>query len=457
MKNIINEMIYSMKKSSFFNMILIALFTLLLWLLTLVISYYLDMPVMQGVENIKGDYAYYTPIYAVADNENEGFDNQLSDYEYIDKARRTLNDIQNSSEYIYMSIGEATISADYDFMNERLDQDNILDFMGGSCYPGYYYKPENYNPEFLNPINVGYSNSAFEPIVFRIDENAMKHFEFKTVEGNLFSTADFIYNKEQAEIPILMGKAYQPYFKVGDTFEMYYCGVFQVRVIGFLEENTTVITDQMQAEEGGGSISFDNSMVVPFFHIQSEPENEDEKMFAQWNYDSYLNGFIVTDKDVPRSEVTKMEKQINAAFVRNGLFPVILQGSPYGLEIFKKESEQTVAILLSLVIIMAIFSVFCICLCLITKINRNLRRYAIQIMNGQSIKAIIASFFLEIVLIFLSSMSFAAVLLRNEIELNSSFLFFIVAVSVMITFIVSMIIVKKLKGLDIEELIRRSE
>jgi hypothetical protein len=415
------------------------------------------MPVNFGPDSNIGNYSYYTFSITGTEKDFEEFESQSSDVEYISMMKLILDEVLSSSQYMFMSIKQAAITVDHDFFTSRLKETNILDYTCNSLYPGYLYEPDNYDFSLLRPINVGHSKSAIEPLVYRIDRNAMTHFGLTAETGRLFFDVDFVLSRYQTEIPILLGSEYRSYFEIGDRFDIYYGGTFQAHVVGFLQEETFIITDQI-LPINGHPMTFDYAMIVPFFHIQSEPNNHDEKMFAEWNYEDYLmNGMVVVDKDTPRSHVIRIEKQINASFIKTGLYPIHFIGSPYGLEIFKKESEQAVEILLYLVLIIAAFSVICICLFLTTKIDQNLRRYAIQIMNGQSIFAIVIAYILNILTITFSSMCLTLSLLRTQIQANSVFLFFNIAICTLLSIAISTVIVIKLNGIDIEKLIRRSE
>ena len=122
----------------------------------------------------------------------------------------------------------------------------------------------------------------------------------------------------------------------------------------------------------------DYSIVYPFFYINYVPQTEAEQTFAEFNYESALQGTIVVDADAPRSEVNEAAKRVNNIFVKNGLYPITAIGGSYGVDIFKMESEQTMQILLGASAIMGVLSIFGICMNVTAKLNRNLHRYGIE-------------------------------------------------------------------------------
>ena len=50
-------------------------------------------------------------------------------------------------------------------------------------------------------------------------------------------------------------------------------------------------------------------------------------------------------------------------------------------------------------IVMAVLAISGICMSMIVKLNRNLHRYGIEIMNGQSVYTILTAFLLEMILV----------------------------------------------------------
>lgn len=84
-------------------------------------------------------------------------------------------------------------------------------------------------------------------------------------------------------------------------------------------------------------------------------------------------------------------KKLSEIFTKNGLYPVTTIGTTYGVNIFKTESQKTMQILLGTAILMGILSISGICMSVIAKLNQNIHRYGIEIMNGQSIRPIMGA------------------------------------------------------------------
>ena len=94
---------------------------------------------------------------------------------------------------------------------------------------------------------------------------------------------------------------------------------------------------------------------------------------------------------------------------------------------------------------------------IIAKLNRNLKRYGTEIMNGQSVGMILAAFLLEILLVIAAAMMFTVWKFMDLIQLNLVFLCVILALALVSVLIVSAIFIRKLLKVDIEEIIRSEE
>ena len=98
-----------------------------------------------------------------------------------------------------------------------------------------------------------------------------------------------------------------------------------------------------------------------------------------------------------------------------------------------------------------------ICISVTAKLNRNLHRYGIEIMNGQSTGTILAAFLLEILLIIAAAMGLAVWQFMDMIRYNLVFLWMILGFGLLAAAVTSLIFIRKLRTVDIEEIIRREE
>ena len=166
---------------------------------------------------------------------------------------------------------------------------------------------------------------------------------------------------------------------------------------------------------------------------------------------------VVLDAEAPRSELLRIEKKICGVFLQNGLYPITTSASPYGVLLFKIESQKTMQILVGASVLMGVMSISGICISVTAKLNRNLQRYGIEIMNGQSTGTILAAFLLEILLIIAAAMGLAAWQFMDMIRYNLVFLWMILGFGLLAAAVTSLIFIRKLRTVDIEEIIRREE
>ena len=94
---------------------------------------------------------------------------------------------------------------------------------------------------------------------------------------------------------------------------------------------------------------------------------------------------------------------------------------------------------------------------LLHTLEKAVRRYGIELMNGQSAGMILAAFLLEILLVIAAAMIFTVWKFMDLIRLNPVFLLVILALALFSVLIVSVIFIRRLLKVDIEEIIRSEE
>lgn len=458
MKNVLSELWHNLKNGALINLILIAQLVLFFWMSTVISSYFLDMPTTFYSNNLQENAVYYSLFYMPADDEEyEEWGKVRRDPEYLSNLDKTYREIQEELGEHYIAVKNAVLQLDYGELSHVFSDEELLDFHISSRYPGYYDRSQVSLEEIIPMHIIGGIGRVFEGHTSRISQSAISHFDLQAKEGRMLDEEDFVFHKGQKEIPVLLGSAFSGKYRPGDILHGYlYTDTFDLKVIGILEKNTVIATDQI-LETDGRPNTLDYSIVFPYFLINDIPETEAEKTFAEINYEDALMGTVTADLATPRSEINSISKRMNNIFVRNGLFPISMIGSSYGVLLFKQESEQTMGIFLVASIIMGIMGISGICMSMITKINTNLQRYAIEIMNGQSILTLTAAFLAEVVLIVGVSMSLTIWMFLNLIAGRLLFLAVIVALSVASMLIVALIVIRKLLKIDIEKLIRSEE
>ena len=459
MKNIVEELWHNLKSGVFVNLILIVLFTLFFWQGTAISSYFVDIP-MGSSGSRQADGLYYQLSYHyMGDNSREDFNatlQQLDDLDSISALDRIYRDLHEKLGNKYFNINSTDLKLDYGELSQRFEDSELLDFLSQSEYPGYYDQSETELMDVMATYAIGNIASVFSGQGLRMDENAMERFGLKASEGSLFRKEDFVFQKGQEEIPVLLGNAFSGKYHPGETLNGYLFGEFQLRIVGILEENTTVLTDTVRNYETNGPKQLDHSVIAPYFYMGA-PETEEEQTFAINNYQEGINGTIVLPLDASRSEINRTAKQVSSIFNQNGLQPQMISGTSYGVVLFQQESEQTMRIFLGASAVMAVLAVSGICMSMIAKLNRNLQRYGIEMMNGQSTGTILAAFLLEMALVIGAGLLLTVWQFMPQIRNHMGFFLVTLALAGFSAAVVSLVFIRKLRTVDIEEIIRREE
>ena len=461
MRNVWEELKHNLSGGVLVTLVLIAQFAVFFWQGTLIASYFADTSTQSLSLSVQGDYAYYQLSYSTSNEEDEeALWGQSSDPNFVSNAAETYRKVHEDPDLHYMAFGTSNLFVSFDDMNERFTLQELMNLHTNSDENLYHQTDAETVPlESLTvPVQNGEWTSGFPPQIYRLDQAAAEHFQLRVSEGRMLEEQDYQFRWDQGSIPILVGSAYASGFKPGDRIRADLYGIpYQFQVIGILEENTGIITDKYFSEMGV-PLSLDHAILMPYFTIEESPRNSKEEFLARANYDeAFMGGIVVLDAEAPRSELLRIEKKICDVFVRNGLYPVTTAASPYGVSLFKTESQKTMQILVGAGVLMGVMSISGICISVTAKLNRNLHRYGIEMMNGQSTGTILAAFLLEILLIIAAAMGLAVWQFLDMIRYNLVFLWMILGFGLLAAAVTSLIFIQKLRTVDIEEIIRRDE
>lgn len=445
---LLEELIYNLRKGIFVNLILAVQFAVFFWQGTMLSTYFLEMSVDSGgLDSVPGDYAYYSLSVSIANEDDEAYiRTQSSNPDYTGNLAKAIDEIYADTDLHYMAFGYGgvTLPVYYDDIQDRFQGSEQL--LAGEPFP--------------SPLGDGGMLCEFANS-WQFDRNSMEHFDFQVSEGRLLNEDDFIFDLDETEIPVLAGSEFAAALDVDDTLETHISGYrTRFRVVGILKEGTSVLTDQIfsTGEEGGLVRTLDNAFLVPYLEIRGTPRTEEEAFFIRCNYEGNMqDGMIVVDADTPRSAVSGIEKRLCEIFTKYGLYPVTTVGGTYGMDIFKTESRSTMQILLGAGILMGVLSISGICMSVIAKLNRNMHRYGIEIMNGQSLRPVMGAFLLEILLVIAAGMAFNVWKFSDMMQWNRMFLWVILGMALLAVLIVSAVFAGKLMKVDIEEIIRSEE
>ena len=447
MKNILKDLFYNFTSSSLLNVVLLLQFAIFFWVFCQVVTYYININTEPWVQNAKNDFQYYK-LYQSWVGPDIG-----DDPFFIDNTKNALGEIKDQPEFIFMSIN----IDDGAWLSTKMLKNHFLDnsyddFLFTSLYPGYFAETGRLKP-LAEEID---GEEKIEVKLCRMEMNAVTHYIGQADGGRLFEEKDYHFNLHSEKVPVMMGAAYKPYFQIGDAFDLRITKRLKATVIGFLPENILYIADNTTEHMGYDAYTLDYHIILPYFDVEGIAMTSEERGFLQQNYYNYLMGTLLLPKDATDSQAMDIQKRVNEIYTRNSLYTVSTMNATRGIFLFQRETRQAVNIIFSLLIIMAGFNVFSLCLSLLNKINKNMQRYAIELMNGQSPHNIAIAFVLEILTIILFAAAIAAYFIWNLIRLNIQFLWLLLFIAGILLFPCVLIVLNKLRVIDTETLMRRN-
>lgn len=113
---------------------------------------------------------------------------------------------------------------------------------------------------------------------------------------NLSVSEGSLWNEKAAEdidgtMPVILGSSYKKLYKIGDVTSInYYNKPFNVKVIGFMKENSKVYFNN------NTEFYLDKYFILPYQDL-GNPVLENDELFQQISYFAMINGYVVTDND----------------------------------------------------------------------------------------------------------------------------------------------------------------
>lgn len=211
----------------------------------------------------------YDNVYEITELLDEGqYGEYMNDagsrfHRLLDFRRR----LAESSEFAFYAFASNFVEIVSDEIPETCLVNHGTEFEDGS---GYVIDGENI--------------TAAEAI--QISENFFSLFPLKITEGRCFEASDFDYRNTES-IPVILGKAYQDTFQLGDVFEGYYiCERRSFKVIGFTDAGS-----EFYSRSNSRMVSYENDIIMPFQNITEDAFSARAILLQQ------ICGFIVPRND----------------------------------------------------------------------------------------------------------------------------------------------------------------
>lgn len=467
---IVEEFYRSFKKGIFRNILLAVMFSLSLIMTVIMSSYYLDigdryarLDAQLSEDELWCNMDYYMSgdITDISENlaTDEGCINMMGYYDEI----HSLSDSRIISYLIEQPV------------YLRLDDADAL--LGKDVYKEF--SDEDWGAE---PVTVQFGDgddaqlcSAVYLQSDQFDLEAYKLCGLTTEIGEGFSESNMILDKADAPIPVVLGNDYKDLVDIGSEFDVLYWGyVYRCKVIGILEKGAATPILGYSGVCYAPSCVLDSHVIFPLGIKLSdnllkkgvaEKNNQESndtdiikaiRKYANLDFVSLQNGTVIVKEDLLNRQVDVF-REIGEKY---RIPSVHLEGVSMGVDMFRKESADSVRIMLIFTIILVCFTFYCLGVTLYDKIRQNKRTYGIYLMNGCSMWMILVSYLLEVFCVLLPSVLVARYIffVKNvslcykdvivKFAYNCSGFVFVAG-----TFLIIML----LKGVNIEHIIRQKD
>ncbi len=474
MKAILYETWLSLRRNPFANLVLLFQILLLFYTSFILFSYYIDLPMERGSEETG---IYYLYASSTSKNEEERTSWQeaglLVSVSASDIYKSAVSALQQTQGFTYFRCNQGAASLPDSLLREHFQNSPLDSFLAKPYYvravvmgAGFkniedFQHVVDMEPDPIPHFVYELDTTAIGLASLQMDAAAVQQFGLKTQAGRIFNTEDYSLHTPTQTIPVVLGSAYQPYFSLGDTFPLFYdnaMALYNVAVIGFLEENSSIKSYNTFTQQQE-NLSLNHLIILPTLEITYQPQNFSQQASISNNYlETFHSGSgLYIPPGTPRSEITALQGRVKDILLRHGLPSMVFASPSYGVLYFQNETEEWVALLLLLVVLMLLFSLVFIGMFFISKINNNMRLYAIQIMNGCPPSSILFSFLAEILVLLFIPTIIITLLFFPQIQANIGYLGALLAGTLSLAAIVSFIAFLKLRKIDIEEIIRGAE
>lgn len=425
------------RRSILADCLLVAQFALFFWLFGQTGTYYINISTQTWVQNAKLGHK----IYTMQGGDGTASSDAASSLE-SNNMREALNEVQsaNGVEYMNLTVGSLSFDMEEKYIKKHFENADV------SKYTDAAQVDENMYSEMLEKDG----KRCLPLALCQIDYNASRFYISGADGGRVFKKEDFDYTLGDKDIPIMMGHKYKKYFKTGDIIPVKFGISLNAHVIGFLPEHTIYETDLT-----GNQKALDYYIVMPYFNVKGDITSYEEDVFMLYNYGNAAYGMLVFDENAPDREILDAQKELNEIYKKWNLGTVVTLASPPGIVIFQSETRQSVNLLFSLLLTVAFAGMVALCMSLINKLNFNMKKYAIWILNGCHLSRVVILYISNAFALVGASILAAGWFLRGYIHSNIQFLWLLLAGAAAVMTPCVIILVRRILKIDIETIMRK--
>ena len=289
--------------------------------------------------------------------------------------------------------------------------------------------------------------------------------DYRVIEGRDFTAEDMSYAAGKPR-PVLLGYKYRGVYEIGEIIDLeptYYSNfdtkpISQLEVIGFLAEDTTVIS-----RNGKEIYDLDNYVVYPKYIIPIEEwDNYSEKDLHEsinrdYNYAWGSIKIMFTEEDEAEGLIEWRQALDN--FSGMGPYWSIIDRE-YSMERLQSRTEALTSFYEEITAVLMFFAVVTVLISIANRISRNMKDYAIHIAIGATKKSAVLFIISEMSIILLCSIilgMFSTKWIINSVNMPFYFwqsLAIYVATSVVILALSAVITLISIRKYDICTLIK---
>ena len=291
---------------------------------------------------------------------------------------------------------------------------------------------------------------------FNIDKDMNKQFKMKFISGTGFEDKDF--EAIQDVMPVILGYDYDDKYKPGDTITYFDSVTSKIKkyiVRGILEEDTSLL---YKINTNASFLNLNSSIVKPFVDLDKLPKSElmttyNSQVFNFFNTSYFLFDVSKSDEDIKSivddinnkfSELKIGKQEITTADKYPALNTEMLLG--------QKKNSETLSIIVTLFLSIGITS------SMMYSIKREKSQIGVHILSGATLNDISFTVFVQnFIIMFIGLLASLGFIKAKYSSINYTFIIYILIIIFVIDIIISIIPIKTIRKLNVNELIRSGE
>ena len=221
----------------------------------------------------RDDYSNFYEVRTMLIEENNLNTLNTSEDDYLEKLKAVNRELHNRFDY-------------FELLPQSL-------FLEGEEYTGDVKFHASYeNIDMRNQVGIDfYGNELISTPMktIMLGKKSISLFDDSIEKGRNFSDSDFIVNKSDQIINVILGAEYMTVYEIGDVISLtLYTKRTDFEVIGFYRANTALAFYQDRLNE----YAFDQAIVMPLFDIMIDPIDEHDRYYQEIYYSMKNQGKI---------------------------------------------------------------------------------------------------------------------------------------------------------------------